>query len=181
MWRSTRWILTPTHFILPSFFFICGERKNKVLPLVFIFPSSFYSVFHLSWLVAISDYQQNTCWSPALSLYLAFLPPLSLQLLVPSSPLPVCSISPASIPDIPFLSPTPTTSLHSHPSSVPSTSHAANARKCHFNFLHCARVLKSLALTWVYLCERVCLSLKHAKGMVHVYIDSLCCRYCLAL
>lgn len=59
-----------------------------------------------------------------------------------------------------------------------STSHATNARKCHFNFLHCARVLKSRSHVGIHVCECVCLSLKHAKEMVHVYIDSLCYRYC---
>lgn len=118
-----------------------------------------------------------------LTVYLVFLLSLSLQLLRPSP----CSICPASLRIragyLLFIL-TPATSLHSHPlTPPPSTRHAADARKCHFNSLHCARVLSlSLSLsTWVYVCGRVRLSLKHAEGMVHVYINSLCCRYCPSL
>lgn len=70
----------------------------------------------------------------------------------------------------------------SHPTALRSTCHAADARKCHFNFLPlcvCAQVSRSHVS--VHVCECVCLSLKHAKGMVHVYIDPLCCRYRPAL
>lgn len=110
--------------------------------------------------------------------YLAFLPPLSLQLLRPSPFPPVCSISPTSVRDMPPLSSHRRFPSLSPARPPPRTGHAADARKCHSNSLHCARVLSLALNVGVRVCERVRLSLKHAEGMVHVYIDSLCCRYC---
>lgn len=150
---------------------------------MFIFPSSFNFVLHLSWLIAISDCQWNPRWNPVLSLYLAFLPPLSLQLLRPSPPPPVCSISPTSIPETPFIPPIPIAVASPHPLPHPPALVMPQTLGSAILIFSTLRACSSLSLsrgcTCVWAC--VCLSLKHAKGMVHVYIDSLCCRYCPAL
>lgn len=111
----------------------------------------------------MSDYQWNSRWNPVLSLLPGFpastIFPTFKTISCPSSVLylphiqPRDSLSPLFPPGCCFSSP---------PTTPSSTSHAANARKCHFNFLHCARVLKSLALTWVYMCVSVCVSLSKA-------------------
>lgn len=57
---------------------------------------------------------------------------------------PMCSIPSTPIPNIPFFSTPPPPPFAP---ATQNTSQAANARKYHFHLLHCARVLKSLALT----------------------------------
>lgn len=95
-----------------------------------------------------------------MSLYRASLPPLSPTFTTLSSPSSVFYLPtfiPDSPPSLPF-APTP-----------PRWS-CGRGQAAPFSFPPLC-VLASLALAWVYMCVSVCVSLKHAKGMVHVYID----------
>lgn len=153
--RSTRWILTPPHTLYPSFirFHLWGKRRSCLWCLYF------HNLFILFFIWA----NVQPFWTIKGNLCRAFLRlrclqhlsnlwghPLSLQCVL-SPPHPFQTF-PFSLPPSLF---TPATQ---------NTSHAANARKCHFHFLHCARVCAQVSRSHVgvHVCERVCVSLSKA-------------------
>lgn len=124
----------PTHFILPSSIFICGEKRRSCLWCLY-----FHIFFCFSFELMCSHFglSKETCvepfsGSPASTISLTFdnIPFPSSVFYPPPHPF---QISPFSL---------------SIPSLPQQPNQAANARKRHFHFLHCARVCSSLfALT----------------------------------
>lgn len=159
----------PTHFILPSSIFICGEKEGLAFG---VYISIFFFCFSFELMCSRLGLSKETCVEP-----LSGFPASTISLTFDNIPFPSSvsyppphpfQISPFSLP--PSLCP-----------SNPIRPQMLGSAIFIFSTVRVCAQVSSLSrrCTCVWAC--MCLSLKHAKGMVHVYIDSLCCRYCPAL